>query len=168
MSHGESTRGASGPSGRALFGGAFLVLLAFGGLMGRQTGTLVGAVAVAAGLAAIGELGLALLLLLLTLANRAWCAQHPAGAMTGAVARGAAWVLPFLVLAFAADLVLGWQAVMSFGVAGLMSLPAGVSSELGRLGSRRAANMLLPALFALLIAAGWLLWANLVRAGWGG
>jgi hypothetical protein len=74
-----------------------------------------------------------------------------------AVAAGMLFVIPFTVLAVLAQLALGWNAVMPFASAAVMTAAATTGTEVMKRGAQGIKNMLLPSGLALVLSTGWML-----------
>lgn len=90
-------------------------------------------------------------------------AQGFAGAWA-AVNTGFMLLVPFTVLAVAAELALGWNAVQVFTSAGIMTAGATIGTELARAGKRSVIQGLLPSAAAFTLSALWMILGLAARA----
>jgi hypothetical protein len=74
-----------------------------------------------------------------------------------AAGTGLLMLIPFVVLAAAAELLLAWSASVAFASAGLMTAGGAIGVELGRRGVVGLRVAIIPALAAALLATGWAL-----------
>lgn len=129
-----------------------LAFAAFGALVGTRISANLVAVAAAVIIGALfAFLAAHVLVLVLGLV-------HPhlgADKVHEAAAIGLLLLLPFAVLALAAELLLGWNASQVFSSAGLMTACGAVGVELGRRGGTGLRSVLLPTVIAFLLSAAW-------------
>ena len=140
-----------------------LAFVAFGGLVGWRMGAsaLSSGAGVVAG-AAFAFAGTYLLIQALTLA-------HPGlarAAVLEAAATGLLLLLPFAILALAAEILLGWKASQVFSSAGLMTACGAVGVEVGRRGGGKLRSMLVPSAIAFALSAAWVLLSTFAAANW--
>jgi hypothetical protein len=140
-----------------------LAFAAFGGLVGWRMGAsaLSSGAGVVAG-AAFAFAGTYLLVLALTLA-------HPGlgrAAVLEAAATGFLLILPFAILALAAELLLGWKASQVFSSSGLMTACGAVGVEVARRGGGKLRSMLVPTVTAFLLSTAWVVLSTFAAANW--
>jgi hypothetical protein len=136
---------------------------AFGGLIGWRVGaspvsTVLG-VAVGVAFAFAGAFALTLAL---ALANP----HLGRPAVREAAATGFLLILPFMILALAAEILLGWNASQVFSSAGLMTACGAVGVEVGRRGGGKLRSMLVPMVIAFLLSTAWVMLSGLAGAAW--
>lgn len=106
---------------------------------------------------AVGLLTVKLLVLLFNRANPN-LHQEAAGQFAGeAVGAGMLFMVPFTVLAVLAQFVLGWNAVMPFASAAIMTSAATAGTEVMKKGARGIKNVMIPSVVAFLLSTGWML-----------
>lgn len=137
---------------------------AFGALVGWRIGD---SSLVAAGLGAVlgalfALLGTYLLVLVLVLANP----RLGRDVVGEATATGLLLLLPFAVLALAAELALGWNASQTFSSAGLMTACGAVGVEVGRRGGAGLRSVLVPTVIAFLLSTAWVSLSALAGTIW--
>jgi len=81
-----------------------------------------------------------------------------------AVSRGFLLLVPFTVLALAAEWGLGWQAAGAFTAAGIMTGSTAVGVELAQAGGGKLRSLLLPVLGGAAVTSGWMIAINLALA----
>ncbi|MGA2897285.1 MAG: hypothetical protein ABSE27_06785 [Acidobacteriaceae bacterium] len=81
-----------------------------------------------------------------------------------AVGRNFLLIIPYTVLALLADLVLGWNASLTFASAGIMTSGSAVGAELMAKGGGKIANMLLPVCGGMGFTMLWMVIGSLLRA----
>jgi hypothetical protein len=81
-----------------------------------------------------------------------------------AVGRNFLLIIPYTVLALLADLVLGWNASLTFASAGIMTSGSAVGAELMKMGGGKMANMLLPVFGGMGFTMLWMVISSLLRA----
>ncbi len=74
-----------------------------------------------------------------------------------AVASGMLFMIPFTVLAILAQVVLGWDAVMPFASAAVMTAATSAGSEVMKMGAQGIKNVMIPSGLAFLLSTGWML-----------
>lgn len=74
-----------------------------------------------------------------------------------AVAEGMLFMVPFAVLAALAQFALGWDAVMPFASAAVMTACATAGAEVLKKGAIGAKNVMIPSAIAFLISTSWML-----------
>jgi hypothetical protein len=140
-----------------------LAFAAFGGLVGWRVGA--SALSTGAGAvvgAAFALAGTYLLVLALTLA-------HPGlgrAVILEAAATGLLLLLPFAILALAAEILLGWKASQVFSSASLMTACGAVGVEVSRRGGGKLRSMLVPTVTAFLLSTAWVVLSTFAAANW--
>ena len=81
-----------------------------------------------------------------------------------AVGRNFLLLIPYTVLALLADMVLGWNASLTFASAGIMTSGSAVGAELMVKGGGKLANMLLPMAGGMGFTMLWMTIGSLLRA----
>jgi hypothetical protein len=110
---------------------------------------------------AAGLLTVKLLIMLFNMVNPQLLAA--AGQFAGeAVGAGMLFMVPFTVLAVLAQFLLGWDAVMPFASAAVMTSVATAGSEVMKKGAQGIKNMIIPSVVAFLISTGWMLLIGLL------
>jgi len=105
---------------------------------------------------AVGLLTVKLLIILFNMANPKLLAT--AGQFAGeAVGAGMLFMIPFTVLAVLAQFLLGWNAVMPFASAAIMTSVATAGTEVMKKGAQGMKNVLIPSVVAFLLSTGWML-----------
>ena len=140
-----------------------LAFAAFGGLVGWR----MGASALAAGVGVAGGAGFAILaasvlVFVLGLANP----HLERAALREAAESGFLLILPFAVLALAAELALGWQASQVFSSAALMTSGGAVGMEVARRGGGALRSALVPSGVAFLLSVAWVVLSTFAAANW--
>jgi hypothetical protein len=140
-----------------------LAFAAFGGLIGWRVGaspvsTVLG---VALG-AAFAFAGAFVLTTALSMANPHL--ERPA--VREAAASGFLLMLPFAILALAAEILLGWKASQVFSSAGLMTACGAVGVEVGRRGGGKLRSMLVPTVTAFLLSTAWAMLSVFAASNW--
>lgn len=74
-----------------------------------------------------------------------------------AVGNGMLFMIPFTVLAVLAQFVLGWDAVMPFASAAIMTAAATAGTEVMKKGARGAKNVMIPSGLAFVLSTGWMM-----------
>ncbi len=105
----------------------------------------------------VGLLAVYLLIMLFEVGNPALRQSEKSQFAREAVAAGMLFVIPFTVLAVLAQLALGWNAVMPFASAAIMTAAATTGTEVMKRGAQGIKNMLLPSGLALVLSTGWML-----------
>ncbi len=153
-------------------GTPLLDLLSFG-ILGALTVRHISAdplvIAAGAGVAAVAP-GVWLLALgwLLALVDPNGRRRYGYRGIRAAIARGYVMMIPFTMLALAADLSLGWNAVAAFTSAGIMTSAAMVGAELAGHGGGRLRSALLPALWAFGLTMIWMIAPTAAAVALGG
>jgi hypothetical protein len=140
-----------------------LAFAAFGGLVGWRMGA--SALSTGAGVvagAAFAFAGAYLLVLALARVNRGLGRV----AVIEAAATGFMLILPFAILALAAEILLGWKASQVFSSSGLMTAFAAVGVEVARRGGGRLRSMLVPTVTAFLLSTAWVVLSTFAAANW--
>lgn len=105
---------------------------------------------------AVGLLTVKLLMMLFNLVNPELLAA--AGQFAGeAVSAGMLFMIPFTVLAVMAQFLLGWNAVMPFASAAIMTATATAGAEVMKKGAQGIKNVLIPAALAFVLSTGWMM-----------
>lgn len=94
--------------------------------------------------------------------NPALCAQNGRGFAREAVSQGMLFMIPFTVLAVLADVFLGWDAVMPFASAAIMTAGASAGMEAVKVGAKGIKNIILPSVIAFIISTLWMLLVGLL------
>lgn len=95
-------------------------------------------------------------------ANPDVCAQSGRGFAREAVSQGMLFMIPFTVLAVLADVLLGWDAVMPFASAAIMTAGASAGMEAVKIGAKGMKNVILPSVIAFIISTLWMLLVGLL------
>lgn len=74
-----------------------------------------------------------------------------------AVSQGMLFMVPFTVLAVLAQVILGWDAVMAFVSAAVMTAAASAGTEAMKRGAKGIKNVLLPSAVAFLVSTCWMM-----------
>lgn len=119
-------------------------------------------------LGAVGGLLVAALCLwllgtLLWLSNRAVSKVQGWQSVRQAVSRNFLLLIPYTVLALLADLILGWNASLTFASAGIMTSGSAVGAELTKMGGGKISNMLLPVIGGMGFTMLWMIATTLLR-----
>jgi len=85
------------------------------------------------------------------------CAQTGGQFAQSAVSQGMTFMIPFAVLAVLANVLLGWDAVMPFASAAIMTAGASAGMEVMKAGAQGIKNILLPTLLSFIISTLWML-----------
>ncbi len=104
----------------------------------------------------IGFLVVNLLIMLLRSGNQALHEENNQFARE-AVGTGMLFMIPFTVLAVLAQLILGWNAVMPFASAAIMTAAATAGTEVMKKGARGVKNIMVPSLIAFIFSTGWMM-----------
>ncbi len=105
---------------------------------------------------AVGLLTVKLLIILFNVANPKLLAA--AGQFAGeAVGAGMLFMIPFTVLAVLAQFLLGWDAVMPFASAAIMTSVATAGTEAMKKGAQGIKNVLIPSVLAFVLSTGWMM-----------
>lgn len=81
--------------------------------------------------------------------------QHGYRGIKAATGAGFLMMFPFAALAAAAELHLGWNAVLAFAMAGIMTSGAAAGAELAKLGGGPVASAIVPTSLAFLFSVAW-------------
>ena len=158
-----ATSSAVAPAALPFWTAPVLAFAAFGGLVGWRMGA--SALSATSGVvvgAAFAFLGAFLLTQALTLANPR-LGQH---AVREAAATGFLLILPFAILALAAEIILGWKASQVFSSSGLMTAGGAVGVEVVRRGGGRLRSMLVPSAVAFALSTAWVVASTFAAANW--
>lgn len=74
-----------------------------------------------------------------------------------AVGEGMLFMIPFTVLAVLARFILGWDAVMPFASAAIMTAAAAAGTEVMKKGAQGIKNVLIPSVLAFVLSTGWMM-----------
>lgn len=110
----------------------------------------------------IGLLMVRILLLILNSGNPALKKETGNQFARESVSQGMIFVVPFTVLAVLAQVVLGWDTVMAFVSAAVMTAAASAGTEAMKRGARGIKNVILPSLLAFVVSTGWMLIVGLL------
>lgn len=105
----------------------------------------------------IGLLAINLLILMLNIGNPALRSETGGQFAREAVGTGMLFMIPFTVLAVLAQLVFGWNAVMPFASAAIMTATATAGTEVMKKGAQGIKNVMMPSALAFLLSTGWML-----------
>ncbi|MDD4169314.1 MAG: hypothetical protein PHD36_03485 [Desulfotomaculaceae bacterium] len=105
----------------------------------------------------VGLLAVYLLILIFNAGNPALREAGKSQFAREAVAAGMLFMIPFTVLAVLAQFGLGWNAVMPFASAAIMTAAATAGSEVVKKGAQGIKNMLIPAGLAFVLSTGWMM-----------
>jgi len=111
---------------------------------------------------AIGLLAVYLLITILNSSNPALRVETEGQFAREAVGSGMLFMVPFTVLAALAQLVLGWDAVMPFASAAIMTSAATAGTEALKKGAQGTKNVMIPSALAFLLSTGWMLLVGLL------
>jgi len=67
------------------------------------------------------------------------------------------FMIPFTVLAVLAQFVLGWNGIMPFASAAIMTAAATAGTEVVKKGAQGMKNVMIPTLVALVLSTAWML-----------
>ncbi len=105
----------------------------------------------------IGLLAVNLLIMLLNNSNAELSQQSGGQFARQAVGTGMLFMIPFTVLAALAQLLLGWNAVMPFVSAAIMTAAATAGTEVMKKGAQGIKNVMIPSALAFFLSTGWML-----------
>jgi hypothetical protein len=105
---------------------------------------------------AIGFLAVNMLIVSLKSGNQTLQAENSQFARE-AVGTGMLFMIPFTVLAVLAQLLLGWNAVMPFASAAIMTAAATAGTEVMKKGAPGVKNILIPSLIAFIFSTSWMM-----------
>ena len=74
-----------------------------------------------------------------------------------AVGNGMLFMIPFTVLAVLAKFLLGWDALMPFASAAIMTAMATAGTEVMKKGAQGIKNVLFPSVLAFVLSSGWMM-----------
>ncbi len=111
---------------------------------------------------AVGLLMVKLLILLFNLANPQLRRDNAGQFAREAVGAGMLFMIPFAVLAALAQLALGWNAVMPFASAAVMTSVATAGTEVMKRGAQGVKNVLIPSVAAFLFSTVWMMLIQLL------
>lgn len=112
--------------------------------------------------ALIGLLAVNLLIILLNNSNAELNQQSGGQFARQAVGTGMLFMIPFTVLAVLAQLLLGWNAVMPFASAAIMTAAASAGTEVMKKGAQGIKNVMIPSVLAFFLSTGWMLLVGLL------
>lgn len=110
----------------------------------------------------VGLLAVNLLITVLNSSNPALRVDSGRQFAREAVGSGMLFMIPFTVLAALAQLGLGWDAVMPFASAAVMTSAATAGTEAMKKGAQGAKNVMIPSAIAFLLSTGWMLLVGLL------
>lgn len=140
-----------------------LAFAAFGGLVGWRMAA--GALAVGSGVAAGVLFGFLVSSLLVVALGIAFPGLGRA-AVIEAAETGFVLLLPFAILALAAELLLGWQASQVFSSAALMTAGGTIGLEVARRGGGQLRSIFVPSAVAFLFSGAWVTLGTFAAANW--
>ncbi|MDD3852211.1 MAG: hypothetical protein PHD40_00985 [Syntrophomonadaceae bacterium] len=105
----------------------------------------------------IGLLMVNMLVMLLNGSNKELRAATGGQFAREAVGTGMLFLIPFTVLAILALLLLGWNAVMPFVSAAIMTASATAGTEAVKKGAQGMKNVMIPSAVAFLFSTGWMI-----------
>ncbi len=79
-----------------------------------------------------------------------------------AVSTGMLFMIPFTVLAVLARFILGWDAVMPFASAAIMTAAATSGTEVMKIGAQGIKNVMIPSILAFILSTGWMMLAGML------
>ena len=143
---------------RVRFWPVYLCYLIFGLLLplSKEEWELTGLLLSAAIALVMGGLMVRLLILLFHRGNGELFADNKELALE-AIRTGLLFMIPFTALAVLAQLLLGWNAVMPFASAAIMTSTASAGTEVMKKGAKGAKNILIPSLLAFVFSTGWMM-----------
>ena len=97
-----------------------------------------------------------------TKANPDLCAQTGGTVAQEAVSQGMSFMIPFTILAVLANVLLGWNAVMPFASAAIMTAGASAGMEVTKAGGKGIKNILLPTVLSFIVSTLWMLVVGLL------
>lgn len=150
--------GRSGPAGSKLWP-SYLCFMVFGILIpfGKpefQVTTFILSVLLSL---VVGLLAVNLLIMLLNRGNMALRAESGGQFARDAVGTGMLFMIPFAILAVLAQMILGWDAVMPFASAAIMTATATAGTEVIKKGAQGIKNVLIPSVLAFALSTGWMM-----------
>ncbi len=98
-----------------------------------------------------------LLTLAFKLANPNLLTEGDGQVIKRAINTGMSFMIPFTVLAVLADVVLGWDAVMPFASAAIMTAGASAGMEVMKAGVQGIKNVILPTFLSFIISTSWMI-----------
>ncbi len=105
----------------------------------------------------IGLLAVNILIMLLNSSNKTLSAESGGQFAREAVGTGMLFMIPFTILAGLAQLLLGWNAVMPFASAAIMTACATAGTEVMKKGAQGIKNVMIPSAIAFLLSTGWMI-----------
>lgn len=110
----------------------------------------------------IGILAVKILIALFNSGNPALRQESNGQFAQEAVSTGMLFMIPFTVLAALAQLVLGWDAVMPFASAAIMTAAATAGTEVMKRGAQGIKNVMIPSVLAFVLSTGWMMLVGLL------
>lgn len=110
----------------------------------------------------LGFLMINSLILIFNSGNQGLKAQTENQFARESVSQGMLLMVPFTVLAALAQLILGWDTVMAFVSAAIMTAAASAGTEAMKRGAKGMKNVLLPSFLAFVVSTGWMLFIGLL------
>lgn len=111
---------------------------------------------------AVGLLAVKLLIMLFNMANPKLRKDATGHFAREAVGAGMLFMIPFTVLAVLAQLVLGWNAVMPFASAAIMTSAATAGTEIMKKGAQGIKNVIISSLVAFFLSTLWMMLIGLL------
>lgn len=106
---------------------------------------------------AMGLLAVNVLIGVFNSSNKALLAESGSQFAKEAVQTGMLFMIPFIVLAALAQLLLGWNAVMPFASAAIMTACATAGTEVMKKGAQGVKNIMIPSAIAFLLSTSWMI-----------
>jgi len=110
---------------------------------------------------AVGFLAINLLIMILNAGNEV-LRQNSSQFAREAVSTGMLFMIPFAALAVLAQFILGWDAVMPFASAAIMTAAATSGTEVMKKGAQGIKNVMIPSLLAFVLSTGWMILAGIL------
>ncbi len=110
----------------------------------------------------IGLMAVNLLIMMLNSGNPVLRQESGGQFAREAVGTGMLFMIPFTVLAALAQLVLGWNAVMPFASAAIMTAAATAGTEVMKRGAQGIKNVMIPSVLAFVLSTAWMLLVGLL------
>lgn len=105
----------------------------------------------------IGLLAVNILIMLLNSSNKTLSAESGGQFAREAVGTGMLFIIPFTILAGLAQLLLGWNAIMPFASAAIMTACATAGTEVMKKGAQGIKNVMIPSAIAFLLSTSWMI-----------
>ncbi len=96
-------------------------------------------------------------LIIIFRSSNAELAQANSSFAKEAVADGLLFMVPFVALALLAQFALGWNAIMPFASAGVMTACATAGAEALKKGAQGTKNVMIPSIVAFVISTSWMM-----------